>query len=79
VFFIFGFGKRTINYLGSAGLHVCPNCHNRAEWSRLRIRTWFTLFFIPVIPYRTRYVTMCPVCKHEVKTDGNPPTVLLGR
>jgi hypothetical protein len=79
MFFIFGFGKRTANYLGSAGTHVCPNCHNRAEWSSLRVRTWFTLFFVPVFPYRTRCVTVCPVCKYEVERGGNLPTALLGR
>jgi len=26
------------------------------------IRTWFTLFFIPIIPYKTKYVIGCPKC-----------------
>ena len=74
--FIFGFGKRTVAYLGSAGTRVCPNCGNRAEWSSLRVRTWFTLFFLPVFPYKTRYVATCPVCKYEVETDSNLPMAL---
>ena len=24
--------------------------------------TWFTLFFIPVIPYSKAYVRVCPIC-----------------
>jgi hypothetical protein len=68
VFFLFGFGKQTVDYLGSAGTRVCPNCSNRAEWSSVRIRTWFTLFFIPVFPYKTLTVALCPVCKYGL--DG---------
>ena len=66
-FFIFGFGKRKVDYLGSAGVRVCPNCRNRAEWSTYRVRLWFTLFFIPIYPYRTQFVSACPVCHHEVE------------
>jgi hypothetical protein len=45
----------------------------------LKVTTWFTLFFIPVIPYKRRYLLACPVCgfayilpKHEFMTlaDG---------
>ena len=63
-FFIIGFGKRTVDHLGSAGARVCPNCGNRAEWSNVRVRTWFTLFFIPVFPYKTQRFAMCPICKY---------------
>lgn len=66
MFILFGFGKQTVKYLASAGLRACPNCGNQREWSRLLIRTWFTLFFIPIIPYRTRTVALCPVCRYEV-------------
>ena len=66
MFILFGFGKRTVKYLGSAGIQVCPNCGNQREWSHLRIRTWFTLFFIPIIPYSTRTVALCPVCNYGV-------------
>ena len=66
-FFIIGFGKRTIDHLGSAGMRLCPNCHNRAEWSKLRVRSWFTLFFVPIFPYKTETVAECPICHYAVE------------
>lgn len=61
-FFIIGFGKTTEEDLGSAGTRVCPHCGNRREWRELCVKTWCTLFFIPVFPYRTETLTRCPVC-----------------
>lgn len=69
-FFIIGFGKTTADYLRSAGTRVCPRCGNRAEWSAYRLRTWVTLFFIPVLPYKTVTVDVCPVC-HFGADGGN--------
>jgi hypothetical protein len=68
MFILFGFGKPTVQYLGSAGIRLCPRCRNQKEWSHLRMRTWFTLFFIPIIPYKTRNVSVCPVCAYEVES-----------
>lgn len=70
MFIIWGWGKRTVALLGTLGQEICPNCHNMVEMGYLRIRTWFTLFFIPVIPYSIKYI-MCPVCSKGVETDGN--------
>lgn len=64
-FFIIGFGKQTSEDLGSAGIRRCPHCGNTREWRNLRVRTWFTLFFIPLVPYKTEYVALCPICGYE--------------
>jgi hypothetical protein len=66
-FFLIGFGKTTVDHLGSAGTRVCPNCGNRAEWSLLRVQKWFTLFFIPVFAYKTFEAAVCPVCKYGLE------------
>ncbi len=68
-FFIIGIGKRTTEYLRSAGVRLCPNCGNRAEWSTVKVRSWVTVFFIPVFPYKTEIVSVCPVCRYEVEAD----------
>jgi hypothetical protein len=70
-FFIFGFGKRTVDYLGSGGTRVCPNCGNRAEWKTLRIRSWFTLFFVPIFPYKTETISMCPICEYGIPAESS--------
>jgi uncharacterized Zn-finger protein len=67
-FFIIGFGKTTVEDLGSAGTRVCPNCGNRAEWRLLRIKRWLTLLFIPVFAYKTSEAVVCPICKYGL--DG---------
>jgi hypothetical protein len=68
-FFIIGFGKRTVDRLGSAGVRVCPNCGNRAEWSTVKVRSWVTLFFVPVFPYRTAIVSICPICQYAIEAE----------
>jgi hypothetical protein len=39
----------------------------------VRARDWFTLFFIPVLPYETKYFLECPSCKNafELKNEEN--------
>ncbi len=73
MFVIFGWGKVTRKILRYMGIHTCSHCGNTQEWNLVKVRTWFTLFFVPVIPYSTKYVAMCPVCQwgfHTDKTGG---------
>ncbi len=66
---IFGFGRRRVKDCGEGATYTCPNCHNTSRFRLLIRRTWFTLFFIPVIPYETAYLELCPVCRYggEIK------------
>jgi len=48
----------------------CPNCHQIAHWTILRVLRFFTLFFIPLIPYRMQYFMICPSCDAAVKIKG---------
>lgn len=59
---IFGWGKRTMKHYGFSERRNCTNCHNIRTWELRRYRTWITLFFIPVIPYKQMVVKVCPVC-----------------
>ena len=74
---IFGWGRRTVRVLGWAPSQVCGHCHNEGPWAVALIRRWFTLFFIPVIPYESRYVAMCPVCSHGVDLDRGKASHLI--
>lgn len=59
---IFGWGRKTRNVEATLA-QDCDRC-GRTEMFRLeRIRTWFTLFFIPVIPYETQYWLLCSECR----------------
>ena len=41
---------------------LCERCHNQVGYRFLEIRRWFTLFFIPVIPFSREHALVCPIC-----------------
>ena len=59
---IFGFGPSAPKVKGAAVATRCPNCANPVDLQYAVIRSWFRLFFVPVVPYRTRHVLLCPTC-----------------
>ena len=69
--FIFGLGKITKRNYGSLHDKKCKFCQENNEYELLRTITWFTLFFIPIIPYRFMYYLVCPNCEHgyEITRD----------
>ncbi len=60
---IFGFGHQKATSLGNIGAMDCPRCHNTAPYVIHRVRTYFSLFFIPLIPYSTKYLLSCTICR----------------
>jgi hypothetical protein len=69
MFLLFGLGKQTIKEMGNTDSIQCGRCNNVNPWKYRKYSTWFTLFFIPVIPYKNMYVKECPICKAAVKVD----------
>lgn len=69
MFFIFGLSTK-LHRLG-APILTCRNCGNTVAQVMSRRVTRFTLFFIPLIPIRTRYVMQCTACgaTYEVSRD----------
>ena len=60
---IFGWEPR-FHHLGPTREKTCPRCGNKRYWILQRERNYITLFFIPLIPLRTRFREYCPVCEH---------------
>ncbi|MBB5828425.1 MULTISPECIES: zinc-ribbon domain-containing protein [Micromonospora] len=60
MFFIFGL--RTKVDRSGVTQQVCRNCGNHAAQVISRRSTKFTLFFVPLIPIRTRHVQQCTFC-----------------
>lgn len=58
---IWGF-RDTDRELGTVDYLHCNRCNNDSNWRLQRTTSWFTLFFIPVIPYRRVYYVYCPIC-----------------
>ena len=66
MFVIFGWGHTTTKGLGPVEELQCGNCHNTEFWNLQKTSEWFTLFFIPIFPYSTKYLKFCPICKAYV-------------
>lgn len=61
---IFGWGHTTIKKHGTVTKEACPICGEKEGRQLCVVKTWFTLFFIPVIPYRTVHCILCPRCNN---------------
>ncbi|WP_053955020.1 zinc-ribbon domain-containing protein [Inediibacterium massiliense] len=59
---IWGWGKVTRKIIGAVFQRSCSYCNSAEIWNLCIVRTWFTLFFIPIIPYRKQYCIACPRC-----------------
>jgi hypothetical protein len=62
MFFIFGWGKETVKDRGWSSAKKCSSCERIAPQALVEVTTWFTLFFIPVIPTGKKRVLACQTC-----------------
>lgn len=76
---IFGIGDKKAQLLGTIGMMDCPRCNNTSEWPIHKERSYFSLFFIPLIPYSTRYLLSCPVCRETREITEEEKERFLGR
>lgn len=67
---IWGWGRRTVRRYGPVTYQKCPNCNNSNWFNLVGIRRWFTLFFIPIIPYSSKHLLLCPVCSRGQELSG---------
>lgn len=61
---IFGWGRRTRKDNGQVVLVTCSRCNNPVAYRWISVKTWFSLFFIPVIPYSSKHFLVCPTCSN---------------
>ncbi|WP_432404341.1 zinc ribbon domain-containing protein [Wukongibacter sp. M2B1] len=66
---IIGLGRRTVKNYGPQKENYCDHCNNISNWELRKYTRWFTLFFIPVIPYSTKKVLVCPICGSAIELD----------
>ncbi|MCI8565780.1 MAG: zinc-ribbon domain-containing protein [Lachnospiraceae bacterium] len=55
--------RRTEKQLTAGNEYRCPRCGNVRHWPVVQYTSWFSLFFVPLIPYRKKYYEMCPICR----------------
>lgn len=59
---IWGWGGGTPKPKGDVAPVSCPNCGREVFYQHVSVTSWFRLYFIPVVPYKTRHLLLCPVC-----------------
>ena len=69
MFILFGWGHKTFKNYGEAEMHKCDRCGHDRDWELYVVKTWFTLFFIPVIPYSVERFISCPICNNFTMLD----------
>jgi ribosomal protein S27AE len=57
--------SKTKKYITTHKLR-CQRCHNDNFWILERTRYFVTLFFLPVMPYKTVHRFYCPICGNSV-------------
>ncbi|MEM7162759.1 MAG: zinc-ribbon domain-containing protein [Bacteroidota bacterium] len=74
--FIFGFDHERIYPQGPIEKKLCPQCKEEDFWFLEKKSIWFSLFFIPIFPYRYLYYKYCTRCgfteglhKEEFQSD----------
>lgn len=68
---IWGYGKVTKSNNGDFMKKECKYCETTSMWRLIKNTTWFTLYFLPIIPYRVMYCVECPKCESciEISKD----------
>lgn len=80
MFIIFGTKGRVVKK--NSGRFYCPQCEGERNYTHYNIANYFTLFFIPIFPYRDigGYIE-CNTCKGQFKVNvlGITPEEILQR
>ncbi|MBP1987221.1 zinc-ribbon domain-containing protein [Halolamina salifodinae] len=58
---IFGRKVRDKDYGEAYPIH-CPNCDNDVYYHAFKWRSWFHIFWIPLIPWTANREVVCPIC-----------------
>jgi hypothetical protein len=63
------FGIKRMRKQFAVLLMMCQRCQRPTAHQIVRLQTWFSLFFVPVIPLGSKYFTMCSLCSGTTKID----------
>lgn len=67
-FIIFGRKVREKDY-GPAYPGYCHRCDNDAYMHAFKWRSWGHLFWIPLLPWSSHKLLICPICSQQIELD----------
>jgi tetratricopeptide (TPR) repeat protein len=69
-FFIFFGSRGIVSNNGAAVQSACPNCKQQAMIQPKSVRSWFTLFFIPIFPLGAKRIfSQCTNCRAQFRVS----------
>lgn len=74
---ILGWNYRKVKNYGPVKREQCKNCSNQSTLQLQKLSTWFTIFSVPLIPYRINYLLVCPICNNYEEIDSSEFIILL--
>ena len=48
----------------------CGHCKNKTIHAVIKVTKWFTLYFIPLIPYSSKLFVNCNACGARLEIEG---------
>jgi hypothetical protein len=71
MFILFGLDDAGPQITVSKQQKHCYHCNNTNYWHLAKHETRISLFFLPILPIKTRYYFLCPICNHgdEISSD----------
>ncbi|NOX47535.1 MAG: hypothetical protein GXO89_11230 [Chlorobi bacterium] len=64
MFFILGAGHKSNEEYQLETISHCGHCNNDSKWMIGKVTHKASLFFVPLVPYKTEFITYCPICKN---------------
>lgn len=71
MFIIFGLDDAQPEIIKGKEEKHCFHCNNTTFWHLAKHQTRVSLFFIPLIPVKTKYYHLCPICNHGDEISSN--------
>lgn len=69
MFIVFG-TKRNQKVLGnSKDVHQCKNCLRETHFKITFETHWFTIYWLPILPFALFRSVICPVCGEQIKKN----------
>ena len=77
MFFIWGNRPRSKILGTTTKIFRCNHCGNDTPFQVRQNSNWFTIYFIPVFPFSTKYRFECPICEYGYEMGKEKANAIL--